>query len=332
MAVFLTPDNIRQESINGVTLEIKEKIIPDGAVAPRDIADWCKKGQPMKPRLKLGAKPGVAGTGKPLGITIHNTGNISVAQGTNAAEQYTRATYPNGNMNGVVVHFYVWHNEIWQNLRLDEQGWHAGDSKNRKLIPRSGKTLGGNLNTIAIECIGPDAASEDTTAKLTALLCQQFNLEPRTEVYQHKDFSGKQCPAYIIPHWARFIEQVHGYYVTNANDKIPKPGESLQKGDIVRFTADATQYYPEGPSIPAWAKTGDHHMVTQTIFNGDSVIKGEVLCVLLGKRVNLATGTISDGVNTWAAEEFLERELTVAAMAVKSAALTAQEPAQDDVA
>lgn len=314
--VILTPDNIRRESINGVTLEIKEKIIPDSAVAPRDVADWCKKGQPMKPRLKLGAKVGVSGTGKPLGVTIHNTGNISVAAGTNAAEQYTRATWPNGNMSGVAVHFYVWHNEIWQNLRLDEQGWHAGDGKNQKLIPRSGKTLGGNLNTIAIECIGPDAASEDTTAKLAALLCKQFNLDPRTEVYQHKDFSGKVCPAYIIPHWARFIERVQGYCGTIKVDHTKEPKE----GDLVRFTADATQYYPEGPSIPAWVKSGDPHKITQTIFNGDPVVKGEMLCVLLGARVNPETGKESAGVNTWAALDYLERVQAAGAQAVKKSA------------
>ena len=47
--------------------------------------------------------------------------DVRVASGTNAAEQYTRATY-NGNMSGVVVHFYVWDTEIWQNLREDERG------------------------------------------------------------------------------------------------------------------------------------------------------------------------------------------------------------------
>jgi len=301
MAVFLKPDKIRRESINGVTLEIKEKLIPDSATAPRSIADWCKKGQPMKPCRKLGA----LGTGKPLGVTVHNTDDIKAAAGTNAAEQYTRATWPNGNMSGVVVHFYVWHSEIWQNLRLDEQGWHAGDGKVQKKIARSGKTLGGNLDTISIECIGADSASEETTAKLAALLCKKYQLDPRTEVYQHRDFSGKYCPAYIIPHWARFIELVRGYH---RDVKLPAPNARLQVGDLVRFTADATQYYPEGPGISAWAKTGDPHKVTKTILNGDPVVKGEVLCVLLGKRVNLATGKESDGANTWAAEIYLERE------------------------
>ena len=70
----------------------------------------------MKPCAKLNN-----GTGKPKGITVHNTGDIKVTSGTSAAEQYTRATF-NGNMSGVVVHFYVWDDEIWQNLREDERG------------------------------------------------------------------------------------------------------------------------------------------------------------------------------------------------------------------
>ena len=43
---------------------------------------------------------------KPIGVTVHNTGAISVSSSTTMAEQYTRATL-NGNMNTVRVHFYV---------------------------------------------------------------------------------------------------------------------------------------------------------------------------------------------------------------------------------
>ena len=53
-----------------------------------------------------------------VGITIHNTDWISVANGTTPAEQYTRATV-NGNMNDVRVHFYVDDKCAWQNLPLD---------------------------------------------------------------------------------------------------------------------------------------------------------------------------------------------------------------------
>lgn len=43
---------------------------------------------------------------KPLGITVHNTDWINVANTTTPAEQYTRATV-NGNMHTVRVHYYI---------------------------------------------------------------------------------------------------------------------------------------------------------------------------------------------------------------------------------
>ena len=81
MAVFLKPDKIITTE-NGLT--VKQKIIPDSMVAAKDMASWCNKGQKMKPCAKLNN-----GTGKPKGITVHNTADVKVAAGTNAAEQYT---------------------------------------------------------------------------------------------------------------------------------------------------------------------------------------------------------------------------------------------------
>ena len=205
MATFLIPDKI-VTTING--LKIKQKIIPNSMKAPKDVASWCKKGSKMKPCAKLNN-----GTGKPKGITVHNTGDIKVAKETNAAEQYTRATY-NGNMSGVVVHFYVWNTEIWQNLNENERGWHATDgSTRRKSQRKDGSTIGGNLDTIAIECIGNNKVSEETTAKLVAYLCLKHNLSPDTDVYTHKYFyPNKYCPQYILPHWNTFLSSVKKYF------------------------------------------------------------------------------------------------------------------------
>jgi len=205
MATFLTPDRIITTE-NGIV--IKQKIIPDTMLAHKDVASYVRKGQRMKPCAKLNN-----GTGKPRGITVHNTADIKVSTGTNAAEQYTRATY-NGNMNGVVVHFYIWDNEVWQNLREDERGRHATDGSTRRSSQRrDGSTIGGNLDTIAIECIGDRVKSEDTTARLVAYLCKKYSLNPQTDVYTHKYFySKKQCPQYILPHWSIFLSNVQKYY------------------------------------------------------------------------------------------------------------------------
>ena len=231
MAKFLTPDKIKTLTVGSESLKVNVKIIPDSMVAPKDVASYCKKGDPMKPCRKLNN-----GTGKPKGITIHNTDDITVASGTNAAEQYTRATF-NGNMSGVVVHYYVWHGEIWQNLDDSEQGWHAADGSSRRKDHRGNQT-GGNVDTIAIECIGADAETEETAAKLTAYLCKEYGLDPSLDVYTHnywmygedKKLSGvrKNCPEYILPHWSEFVERVKGYFDKEKAANMP-PEDKLYK-------------------------------------------------------------------------------------------------------
>jgi N-acetylmuramoyl-L-alanine amidase CwlA len=212
---FLVPDKIRTEKIANTSITIKEKITPDGARATKDIASYVKKGQLVKPNQKLNN-----GSGKPKGITVHNTSEIKAATGTNPAEQYARATYPNGNMNGAAVHYWVWKTEIWQQLSDTERGWHAADGSNRRTDHRGGQT-GGNLDTIAIECIGSDPVSEDTLAKLVAVLCQKYNLNPSFDVYTHNYWmygvdkmvpgARKNCPLYILDHWTDFLNKVKSY-------------------------------------------------------------------------------------------------------------------------
>jgi len=204
MSVYLKPDKTTTYAVGGKTLTVFEKIIPDTMVAPHDVASWVKKGQKMKPCALLG------GDGKPRGITVHNTGDIKVSAETTPAEQYTRATF-NGNMAGVVVHFYVWRGVIWQNLRLNERGWHAGDGSSRRNGKRAGQKIGGNLDTIAIEAIGGEAKTTETTALLCAWICKQFGFEPTLDVWQHADFAQKNCPIYIRPKWKEFIASVQSF-------------------------------------------------------------------------------------------------------------------------
>ncbi len=225
---ILSPDKT-VTTTNG--LKIKQKIIPDSLRATKNVASWCKKGGKMKPCAKL------CGTGKPKGITVHNTNDITTAVDTTAAEQYTRATY-NGNMGGVVVHYYVHESDIWQLLDNSEQGWHATDGASRRKSQRGGSdTIGGNVDTIAIECIGDKATSEDTTAKLVAYLCAKHGLNPGTDVYAHKYFyPSKNCPAYILPHWSTFLANVKKYYdaLTGAHE------EKISAGDTVKITGNYT--------------------------------------------------------------------------------------------
>ncbi len=167
--------------------------------------------------------PSVSMEGKIIGVTIHNTNWISVANGTTPAEQYTRATV-NGNMNDVRVHYYCDNTCAWQNLPLTLSGWHAADGSGN-----------GNRRTIAIECImssaynDRDKKSEDNCSKLAAALLKKYNLSI-DHLYTHTHWlnvrdgkSGsvdylntarnpyKTCPLYILPHWSTFKAKVQAY-------------------------------------------------------------------------------------------------------------------------
>lgn len=111
----LTPNATRTE----YGLVINEKIIPWGAVWPKDSGKY-KKGQKFKADRRLSG-----GTGKVAGVTIHNTSDLPSVE--EDAEQYTRATWPNANMNDARVHYYIDDINAWQNLEDTEVGWHAGD-------------------------------------------------------------------------------------------------------------------------------------------------------------------------------------------------------------
>ena len=174
------------------------------------------------------AMPSASMEGRIIGVTIHNTDWITVAEGTTPAEQYTRATV-NGNMNDVRVHFYVDDTCAWQNLPLSLSGWHAADQDGD-----------GNRRTIAIECIMSrdyterDRKSEDNAARLAAALLRQYGFGiDRLYTHQHW-YSGKYCPAYILPHWEEFKKKVEGYL----NEGKPQPKPEVKKLYRVRKTRD----------------------------------------------------------------------------------------------
>lgn len=191
---FLTPDSVRTEH----GLKIKEKIIQDGSK--------------LKPNRKLK-------NGTVEWITIHNTADIKEAPGTNDAEQYARATH-NGNMGGVSVHYYVDETDCWQLLREDEMGYHAADGYNGT----------GNCTSLAIEIImdgsgsTADVGAEDRGALLAAILLHRYGLGiDRLTTHRHW-YPKKYCPAYILPHWSKFVERVKGYL-----QKITQPLKTVNE-------------------------------------------------------------------------------------------------------
>ncbi len=149
------------------------------------------------------------GTGKVLGITIHNTDDSA------DAATYTLATF-NQNMGSARVHFYVDDREAWQNLELNEVGWHAG----------TGDTSLGNDSYIAIEIImgknytEKDRLAEENGASLTAYLLHVLGLSV-SDIVTHKHWNGKECPLYILPHWNEFLALVTKKYKELEKQKNP---------------------------------------------------------------------------------------------------------------
>lgn len=190
----LKPDKVRYK----FGLKICEKIIPWNAKWKKNVYKngklLFKKGAKYKADRLLSSN-----TGKVKGITIHNT------DGNADAETYTRATFPNQNMLSSRVHFYVDDKEIWQNLRENEVGWHAGDGRGP-----------GNDTTISIEillkgrAVADGQKAEDNGARLTAILLKKYNLTI-DDIYTHRDWSGKNCPINILPRWDEFLDNVQGY-------------------------------------------------------------------------------------------------------------------------
>ena len=174
-------------------LTVKVKKIPFGTKWNKDCpGEGFKKGDLYKADRLLSG-----GTGKIGGITIHNTDDRA------DAATYTLATF-NQNMNSARVHFYVDDKEAWQNLELNEVGWHAGTGNYGK----------GNDDTVAIEIImgkrvdfttdGKDRRAFINGAILTAYILKIAGLGT-DKVFTHKKWNGKNCPLYILPDWEIFI-------------------------------------------------------------------------------------------------------------------------------
>ena len=175
--------------------------------------------------------PSVSMEGRIIGVTIHNTPWITTAAGTTPAEQYTRATV-NGNMKDTRVHYYVDNVCAWQNLPLTLSGWHAADGSGN-----------GNRRTIAIECImssaynDKDKKSEDNCAKLAAALLKKYKLGINA-LYTHNHwYSGKYCPAYILPHWDKFKAKVQSYM--NSGSSAPSTPSAKQLYRVRKSWSDA---------------------------------------------------------------------------------------------
>lgn len=153
---------------------------------------------------------------KPTSITLHNPASPGAT-----AQNLTN--YIDGYNGYKSWHLTIIDNKVFQELPFNESAWHAGD----------GNDGPGNRTSIALE-IGEDTVSEQTAKVFVAYLMKEYNI-PITKVVPHKHWSGKNCPAYTLQHWDKYIKEIEEYYeeITKEPHWAEKYKFNLEKKGIV---------------------------------------------------------------------------------------------------
>ena len=173
------------------------------------------------PVVSSGARPGIK-MSKCIGVTIHNTDNSGAGADAKAHANLLKNSWKNKQQSW---HFAVDEDGAYQSIPTDEIAWHAGDGG-------SGK---GNTQTIAIEiCMNSDGDLEKATDNAAQLAAQQLKEKGLSadKLYQHHDWSGKNCPSQIRAgkpyNWSTFKNKVKAYY--NGSASASKPGAGTGNG------------------------------------------------------------------------------------------------------
>lgn len=173
------------------------------------------------PVVSSGARPGIK-MSKCIGVTIHNTDNTGAGADAKAHANLLKNSWKNKQQSW---HFAVDEDGAYQSIPTDEIAWHAGDGG-------SGK---GNTQTIAIEiCMNSDGDLEKATDNAAQLAAQQLKEKGLSadKLYQHHDWSGKNCPSQIRAgkpyNWSTFKNKVKSYY--NGSDAASKPSAGTGSG------------------------------------------------------------------------------------------------------
>lgn len=141
------------------------------------------------------------GTNRKKYIVIHETANTRPGANANAHARLQAS----GNSRQASWHYTVDDKEIVQSFDDNAQCWHAG---NRYY----------NENSIGIEmCVNEDGnfkKAVDNAVKLTKYLMNKYNI-PASNVIQHNQASGKNCPRYLRSgekgvSWDDFIAKLTG--------------------------------------------------------------------------------------------------------------------------
>jgi N-acetylmuramoyl-L-alanine amidase CwlA len=139
------------------------------------------------------------------GVTIHDTGNKNPGAGAMWHGRYLKSDY--AAEREASWHFAVDDREIVQSIPIGKTSWHCGKRA-------------GNTTTVSIEiCVNSDSdigRATENAAELAALLLRDAGLPVDGHLFQHHDWSGKNCPAQLRAGnpctWDEFVGMVKSYY------------------------------------------------------------------------------------------------------------------------
>ena len=138
----------------------------------------------------------------------------------------------------------------------------------------------------------------------TTLKIIEGNISNRVD-FRTLQVGGKYIRGYCTPDYSAAAGTAKPKPTTPAQEEKPVSApQSLLAGDVVELKAAAKQYYPGGPTIPAWVKNYEH-LVTQATNSGKAVYKGGKQCVLLGKKRVKGQKSTQAGISTWVAVDNL---------------------------
>lgn len=151
-------------------------------------------------------RPGISMS--PIYLTIHSTGNPN-STAINERDWLTSSD----NKRTASWHIAVDESYAVEAIPLDEVAWHAGDGRNGT----------GNSQTIGLEICesGDREKTLRNAAKVSAKILKKYGWSTN-EVYQHYDWSGKNCPRILrdTGRWEEFLGMIEEELKKDKSSKI----------------------------------------------------------------------------------------------------------------
>lgn len=235
-----------------------------------------KNGVPFRQMLVASSKHGIKcpNTMVPKKFTIHNTDNQMPAD--------NEISYMRGNNNEVSFHVAIDEKEAVQGLPFNRNGWHAGDGGNGY----------GNRNTVGIEMcrnydrnrnttnLNDPLSSQfkktfDNTVKVVAQLCVDLGIvASKSNIKQHKDWSGKHCPSKILNDktWDQLVNGIIAEYnrLKGKPASKAKPTPNKPKSKSIEQLADEVIAGKHGNGEARKKSLGKNYQAVQDAINGKS--------------------------------------------------------------